>query len=50
MNELIPELLIENAKFDILNRELLQHVRQHGCKILHLSSSVFEKHRLCIEG
>jgi hypothetical protein len=25
-------------------------VRQYGCKILHLSSSVFEEDKLCIEG
>ncbi len=25
-------------------------MRKYGCKILHLSSSVFEENRLCIEG
>ena len=39
-----------NVKFDILNRELIAYVRDNGCKIWHISSHVFEKERLCVEG
>ena len=39
-----------NVKFDILNRELLGYVKDHGCKLLHLSSHVFEEGKLCLEG
>lgn len=39
-----------NVKFDQLNREILEYVRDHGCKILHLSSHVFDYDKLCIEG
>jgi hypothetical protein len=38
-----------NVKFDILNRELLDYVKVHGCKLLHLSSHVFEEGKLCLE-
>jgi len=40
---------IVNVKFDILNRELIETIRQYGCKILHLSSHVFEEDRIAIE-
>lgn len=39
-----------NVKFDILNREILEFARTYGCKILHLSSHVFEEDRIAIEG
>jgi hypothetical protein len=39
-----------NVKFDILNREVLEHVRNHGCKLLHLSSHVFYEDKLALEG
>jgi hypothetical protein len=32
-----------------LNRELLEYVKDHGCKLLHLSSHVFEEGKLCLE-
>lgn len=38
-----------NVKFDQLNKELLEYVKDHGCKLLHLSSPVFEESRLCLE-
>ena len=39
-----------DVKFDLLNRDLLENVLKYKCKILHLSSSVFDEDRLCIEG
>jgi len=41
---------ILNVKFDILNRELIETTKQYGCKILHLSSHVFDEDRFAIEG
>jgi hypothetical protein len=39
-----------NVKFDILNRNLLEYVGESGCRLLHLSSDIFEPDKLCIEG
>ena len=39
-----------NVRCDFLNRSLLSHIKSDGCKMLHLSSEVFEAERLCIEG
>jgi NADH/NAD ratio-sensing transcriptional regulator Rex len=39
-----------DVKFDLLNRELLENVIKYKCKILHLSSTVFDSERLCVEG
>jgi hypothetical protein len=39
-----------NVKFDVLNRKLLESVGQFGCRLLHLSSDIFEPDKLCIEG
>ena len=41
---------ILNVKFDILNREVIENTKQYGCKILHLSSHVFEEERIALEG
>jgi hypothetical protein len=39
-----------NARCDFLNRQLLSNIKKDGCKLLHLSSEVFEEERLCLEG
>ena len=39
-----------NLKFDTLHRELLDYIRQHGCRVLHLSSDIYHPDYLCIEG
>ncbi len=41
---------IVNVKFDILNRELIEQTRQYGCKLLHISSHVFEEDKIALEG
>ena len=38
------------VKFDVLNRKLLEYVGEYGCRVLHLSSDIFEHDKLCIEG
>ena len=38
------------VKFDVLNRNLLEYVGEYGCRVLHLSSDIFEHDKLCIEG
>lgn len=37
-------------KFDVLSRELLEYVKNYGCRVLHLSSDVYHPDYLCIEG
>ena len=39
-----------NLKFDILNREVIENAKQYGCKLLHLSSHVFEEEKIALEG
>lgn len=39
-----------NLKFDVLSKELLDYVKQYGCRVLHLSSDVYSVDHLCIEG
>jgi hypothetical protein len=39
-----------NVKFDVLNRSLLDYVGEFGCRLLHLSSDIFDPDKLCIEG
>jgi hypothetical protein len=39
-----------NMKFDVLNRSLLQYIGEFGCRLLHLSSDIFEPDKICIEG
>jgi hypothetical protein len=34
----------------VLNRELIENVKENGCKILHITSTVFEEERICMEG
>ena len=41
---------VVNVKFDLLTRELLDYVRNYGCRVLHISSDVFSPDHLCIEG
>ena len=38
-----------NVKFDLLNLELLDYIRDKGCRVLHLSSDVYRSDSLCIE-
>lgn len=39
-----------NVKFETLTRDILEYVRDKGCRVLHLSSDVFKDDYLCIEG
>jgi hypothetical protein len=39
-----------NVRFDTLTLDVLEYVRDHGCRVLHLSSDVFLDDYLCIEG
>jgi len=39
-----------NARCVFLNRQLFSNIKKDGCKLLHISSEVFEEERLCIEG
>jgi hypothetical protein len=39
-----------NVKFETLTIDILNYVRDHGCRVLHLSSDVFKDDCLCIEG
>lgn len=39
-----------NVRFDQLNRELLEYVKNNGCRVLHISSDIYRKESLCIEG
>lgn len=39
-----------NIKFDLLNRELINYIKNNGCKIWHISSQVYDRERLAIEG
>ena len=38
-----------NVKFDLLNMDLLDYIRDKGCRVLHLSSDVYRSDSLCIE-
>jgi hypothetical protein len=39
-----------NTRFDTLTEDVLEYVRDHGCRVLHLSSDYFKDGHLCIEG
>ncbi len=41
-----------NIHFDSLTRGVLDHIRRHGCRVLHISSDVFVKNEavLACEG
>jgi len=39
-----------NARFDTLTEDVLEYVKDHGCRVLHLSSDYFKDGHLCIEG
>jgi hypothetical protein len=39
-----------NVKFDSLTKEVLDFIKNFGCRVLHLSSDVFKSDHLCIEG
>ncbi|CDW81385.1 UNKNOWN [Stylonychia lemnae] len=41
---------VVNLKFDILSLELLNYVKNYGCRVLHISSDVYSPDHLCIEG
>ncbi|TNV87843.1 hypothetical protein FGO68_gene1372 [Halteria grandinella] len=39
-----------NVRFDQLNLEMLDYVKNNSCRVLHISSDVYRKDSLCIEG
>ena len=39
-----------NTRFETLTKDVLEYIREHGCRVLHLSSDVFKDGFLCIEG
>ena len=49
-NEMKKQNKVVNLKFDVLTRDLLEYVKNYGCRVLHLSSDVFTPEHLCIEG
>lgn len=50
LTEVKKQNKIINVKFDVLTRELLEYVKTYGCRVLHLSSDVYNPDYLCIEG
>ena len=38
------------VKFDILNERLLTEIAKEGSRLVHLTSNIFEKDKLWIEG
>ena len=49
-NELKKQKKVVNIKFDNLTRDQLEYVRTYGCRVLHISSDVYNPDYLCIEG
>jgi hypothetical protein len=41
---------IVNLKFDSLKRQNLDYLKSYGCRVLHISSDVYKKDCLCLEG
>jgi hypothetical protein len=39
-----------NTRFETLTKDVLEYIKEHGCRVLHLSSDVFKDGFLCIEG